>query len=64
MSPDSDWVWRMSGLARDGTAQPVSRDEIFRRERDTEIIFRLPRGGLATITVDAQSAKNSVYDNT
>ena len=27
----------MSGLARDGTAEPVSRNQIFRRERDREI---------------------------
>ena len=27
------WVWRMSGLMRDGTAKPVSRDQILRRER-------------------------------
>ena len=23
-TPDSAWVWRMSGMARDGTAEPVS----------------------------------------
>ena len=27
----------MSGLTRDGTAEFVSRDQIFRRERDREI---------------------------
>ena len=30
---DSAWMWRMSGLARDGTVEPVSREEILRRER-------------------------------
>ena len=29
----SDWVWRMSELTRDETAEPVSRDRILRRER-------------------------------
>ena len=24
--PNSAWVWRMSRLMRDGTAEPVSRD--------------------------------------
>ena len=32
-APDSAWAWRMSGLARDGTAEPLSRDQILRRER-------------------------------
>ena len=31
---DSAWVWRTSGLTRDGTAEHVSRDQIFRRRRD------------------------------
>ena len=26
-------VWRVSGLTLDGTAEPVSRDQILRRER-------------------------------
>ena len=31
---DSTRVWRMmSGLTQDGTAEPVLRDQIFRRER-------------------------------
>ena len=25
--PDSAWVWRITGLTRDGTAEPVSRDQ-------------------------------------
>ena len=29
---DSAGLWRMSGLTRDGTTEPVSRDQIFRRE--------------------------------
>ena len=28
-----DQLWRMSRLTRDGTAEPVSRDQIFRHER-------------------------------
>ena len=31
--PDLPWVWRMSRLTRHGTAEPVSRDQILRRER-------------------------------
>ena len=27
-APDSTWAWGMNGLARDGTAEPVSRDQI------------------------------------
>ena len=34
-APYSAWVvWRMSRLARDSTAEPVSRDQILRRERE------------------------------
>ena len=29
----SVWVWRMSRLTRDGTAEPVSRGQILRRVR-------------------------------
>ena len=29
---DSFWVWRTSGLTRDGTAEPNSRDQALRRE--------------------------------
>ena len=33
-APDSaDGVWRVSGLTRVGAAEPVSRDQILRRER-------------------------------
>ena len=50
----------MSGLKRDRTAEPVSRDEILRRERATFSvfpIFSLQKEGLATIPVDAQYAE-------
>ena len=41
-APDSAWAWRMSGLTRDGTAEPVSRDQILRRERGQgKFIFSL-----------------------
>ena len=36
---DSAWVWRMSGLTRNRTAEPVSRDQILRRERRRKIYF-------------------------
>ena len=36
---DSAWVWRMSRLTRDGTAEPVSRDPILRRERGQGIFI-------------------------
>ena len=32
-APDSARAWRMSGLTRDRTAEPVSRDQILRHER-------------------------------
>ena len=35
---DSAWSMEMSRLARDGTAKPVSRDQILRRERGQGII--------------------------
>ena len=31
--PDSAGAWSMSRLTRDGTAEPVSRDQTLRRER-------------------------------
>ena len=59
MIDDSAWVWKMSGLTRDGTAEPVLRDQILRREQEQTIsLFSCPRAGLATIyPVDALSAK-------
>ena len=30
------WAWRMGGLTRDATADPVSRDQILRHERGQE----------------------------
>ena len=33
MIDESARVWRMSRLATDGTAEPASQDQIFRRER-------------------------------
>ena len=35
---DSAWSMEMSRLTRDGTAEPVSRDQILRRERSQGII--------------------------
>ena len=35
---DSAWSMEISRLTRDGTAEPVSRDEILRRERGQGII--------------------------
>ena len=35
---DSAWCMEMSKLTRDGTAEPVSRDQILRRERGQRII--------------------------
>ena len=39
MIDDSACVWRISGLMRDGTAEPVSRDQIIRRERGKGFFF-------------------------
>ena len=36
IKPDLSWVWKVSRLMRDGTAEPVSRDQILRRERGQE----------------------------
>ena len=36
---DSAWSMEMSKLTRDGTAEPVSRDQILRRERGQRIIL-------------------------
>ena len=36
---DSAWSMEMSKLTRDGTAEPVSRDQILRRERGQRIII-------------------------
>ena len=35
---DSAWSMKMSKLTQDGTAEPVSRDQILRRERGQRII--------------------------
>ena len=35
---DSAWSMEMNKLTRDGTAEPVSRDQILRRERGQRII--------------------------
>ena len=35
---DSAWSMEMSKLTRDGTAEPVSRDQILRRERGQRVI--------------------------
>ena len=36
---DSAWARRMSRLAQDGTAEPVSRDKVIRRERGQRGIY-------------------------
>ena len=36
---DTAWSMKMSKLTRDGTAEPVSRDQILRRERGQRIII-------------------------
>ena len=45
----ASWVWRMSGLTRDGTAEPISRDQVFRSKRGQAntllFLFRLPQAG-------------------
>ena len=35
----SAWVWKMNGMTREGTAEPVSRDEILGRVRRQEKYF-------------------------
>ena len=56
----SDSVWSMSGLTRDRTAEPVSRDQTLGRERGQgNIHFRCPAGyeqDWQPHPVDAQSA--------
>ena len=52
---DSAWVWRMRGLKRNGTAEPVSRGRNIRREtkvsdvnQDREnsiLLFSQPQAG-------------------
>ena len=50
---DSAWVWRRRRLTRDGTAEPVSRDQILRREQGHGkvhfFLFSWPWAGLATL---------------
>ena len=36
---DSAWSMEMNRLTRDGTAEPVSRDQMLRRERGQGIIY-------------------------
>ena len=44
---------RMSGLTRDGTAEPVSRDQIIRKERNKKRIFpiQLITGGIGNLNL-------------
>ena len=53
LASDSTWVWRTSGLTRDGTAEPNSRDQTLRRERGLGkfpvSLFSCPQAGSATI---------------
>ena len=59
----------MGGLTRERTAEPVSRDQILRRERvqGKLVSFPLlssPQAGLATVPVDAQFAERDEYQYT
>jgi len=39
-APDSAWVWRVSGLTRDGTTEPNSQDQtLWRKTRQGGFIF-------------------------
>ena len=64
---DSAWSMEMSRLARDGTAEPVSRDQILRRERGQGIInfpcsASWPRAGLATLpSCDGHTYKQALH---
>ena len=55
-APDSAWAWRMSRLTRDGTAEPVSRDQILRRERGQGKLNFSPVQ-LTTSRIEDQSAE-------
>ena len=55
----------MSGLTRDGTAEPLPRDQILRREpRQEKIVFRVQlttrRIGNPTFSVDPHSAGSGI----
>ena len=67
-APDSAWVWRMSRLTRDGTAEPNSRDQTLRRERGTgKILFSCSADheqDWQPYPVDAQSAKTDDHKHT
>ena len=64
---DSAWSMEMSTLTRDGTAEPVSRDQILRRERGQGIIHfpcsaSWPRAGLATLpSCDGHTYKQALH---
>ena len=59
---NSGWVWRTSGLTRDGTTEPNSRDKTLRRERG-QGKFRFPcsadhKQDWQPYPVDAQSIES------
>ena len=56
MHPIQPALWRLGGLTQDGTAQPVSRDKILRRERGQGSFNSLTRARLATMPVNTQPA--------
>ena len=67
-APDSAWVWRMSRLTRDGTAEPYSRDQTLRRERGQGKSY-FPCSAdheqdWQPYPVDAQSAKSDDHTHT
>ena len=65
---DSVWEWgRMSRLKREWRAEPVSRDQILRRERGqgkTHVsLFRWPQAGLASIPGYLYCAESANHTN-
>ena len=67
-APDLAWVWRMSRLTRDGTAEPNSRDQTLRRERGQGKSY-FPCSAdheqdWQPYPVDAQSAKSDDHTHT
>ena len=67
-APNSAWVWRMSRLTRDGTAEPNSRHQTLRRERGQGKSY-FPCSAdheqdWQPYPVDAQSAKSDDHTHT
>ena len=54
----------MNRLTRDGIAEPISRDQILRRERGQELFAQLTTSGIGKLTRLIRTLATCMCDNT